>query len=63
MAITSIDPFLCIGCRICVDVCIDDVLIMSRGKATIRYPEECVACLFCELLCPRYAIKVMPNVI
>ena len=50
----------CTGCKICVDVCPEDVLRMEKGrkKAYIAYPEDCVACTVCEWFCPMKCIEV-----
>ncbi len=60
MPITSLDQEICTGCRICVDACPEDVLYMdeSKKKASIRYPEDCVACFACEFFCPVECIQV-----
>ena len=62
MAIERIDPVLCNGCGICVDSCCTDVIRMDdeTKKAVIKYPEDCMLCLICELDCPQRAIYVSP---
>lgn len=57
IAITEIDPFRCVGCGICVQSCMNDVIRMKEGKAHIGYPEDCSACFSCEIDCPREAIS------
>lgn len=53
MAIETLDQEICTGCGICAGVCPEDVFRMTEtGKASIRYPEDCVACLVCEFVCP-----------
>ena len=54
--ITRIDPHRCIGCGTCVQSCMNDVLRMRRGKATIVYQNDCSACFACENDCPREAV-------
>ena len=56
IAITHIDPYRCMGCRTCVQSCMNDVLRMRRGKAIIVYQSDCSACFACENDCPRDAI-------
>jgi 2-oxoglutarate ferredoxin oxidoreductase subunit delta len=55
----------CKGCHICVQVCPKSVLEVDeasfvRGFHPVRVarPEDCTACLQCELLCPDLAIMV-----
>jgi len=63
MTIERIDLQLCTGCGICVNSCSMDVIRMDQEnkKATIKYPEECMCCGFCELDCPENAIYVSPE--
>jgi len=61
MSIERIDHELCDGCGICVNSCSSDVIRMGEdGKAVIKYPEECIVCLYCEEDCPKHAIYVSP---
>ena len=55
-----IDENLCIGCRICVDVCAEDVLRFDKekGKPTIAYPRDCLGCGACAWFCPEHCIEV-----
>jgi NAD-dependent dihydropyrimidine dehydrogenase PreA subunit len=32
----------------------------KRKKAVIKYPEDCMLCLYCERECPVHAIYVSP---
>jgi len=46
------------GCRICIDVCPTDILILdSDGKVRMAY-DECWYCLPCANDCPTKAITV-----
>ena len=58
--ISSIDFEKCVGCGICIDLCITDVLRLNEttGKAYIAYPEDCQDCYQCELECPENAVFV-----
>ena len=55
----------CKGCAYCVDFCPRDVLARSQRfnmkgyhPPDIPNPDACVACGFCELVCPEFAIAV-----
>ena len=63
MAIEKIDPNTCIGCGTCKLVCSSDVIALREedGKAYVKYPEDCIVCLFCEQECPTQAIYVSPT--
>jgi len=62
MVIERIDNDLCTGCGICVNSCPMDVIRMDEEskKAVIKYPEDCMLCLYCEYDCPVHAIYVSP---
>ncbi|NIS82850.1 MAG: 4Fe-4S dicluster domain-containing protein [Anaerolineales bacterium] len=58
-------PERCKGCRICIDLCPQQVLQVSSGTNTkgYHYPEiapgkenSCVYCDFCTMVCPEFAI-------
>ena len=55
----GINPFMCVGCGICVATCPGDSLRLVRGKATVRYPDSCSACYMCVQDCSRFAIRVI----
>ncbi len=58
LAINKIDPYRCIGCNVCVQSCMNDVIRMRRGKAYIAYQEDCSQCFSCIEDCPRDAISL-----
>jgi len=57
LTIKEMVPHRCIGCGICVQSCMNDVIRMKRGKATVLYQEDCGACFACEIDCSREAIS------
>ena len=63
MTIERIDTDLCTGCAICVDSCPMDVIRMDEQsqKAVIKYAEDCMLCLACEIDCSEDAIYVSPE--
>jgi energy-converting hydrogenase B subunit K len=58
MPIQSIDPYLCSGCGLCINICPEDVIRKEGDVAAIVYPEDCLACLACEAVCPLSCIQV-----
>lgn len=63
-----LDPSLCKGCQICIEVCPKRVFektdkISKRAYPIIKAarPSECIGCLECEMLCPDIAITVEKN--
>ena len=65
MVIDRIDPELCNGCGLCVNICPTDVLRMDKKseKAVITYPDDCMLCEFCVADCPTNAITLAPEII
>jgi len=47
-----IDQAGCIGCCICVEVCPNEVFVMSGDKAVVMHPERCNGCGVCVENCP-----------
>ena len=54
---------LCIGCKICFKSCFIDVIKWDEENnvPVAKYPEECVQCGFCEMNCPKRALKMEPD--
>ncbi len=52
----------CKGCGICIEFCPRKVLDLSaEGKAVAARPDQCTRCRLCEVLCPDFAITVLPK--
>ncbi len=58
-----VDDKLCNGCKICFKACFIDVIKWNAKtrRPIIAYPEECVQCMFCEVVCKKEAINVHPD--
>lgn len=56
----TVDTELCIGCKICYKACFIDVIRWDEkeNRPVSAYPEDCVACMYCQAHCPKGAIKV-----
>ena len=62
MAIKKIDYEKCVGCGRCMQICSCDVIRMNKdNRPVIKYPTECIVCLYCEEECPAGAIFVSPE--
>ena len=56
----------CKGCGLCVDVCPMKVLCLASDKINKRghhpveaaYPEKCIVCGSCAIMCPDFIITV-----
>lgn len=48
----------CVGCGICVDACLENVLEIIDGIAQIIYEENCTECGTCFECCPNDAIEL-----
>lgn len=57
----SINEKWCKGCRICIDFCSQNVLVIHNDKAFAEHPEWCSFCNLCELRCPDFAITLRRN--
>jgi len=56
--IASVDPDICVGCRVCQDVC--PVGAISVGEIARVDPKRCNACGSCVQQCPRNALSLHP---
>ncbi|MBN1400391.1 MAG: 4Fe-4S binding protein [Anaerolineae bacterium] len=51
----------CKGCGLCVAFCPQQVYEMREdGHPIVAHAERCVACQWCEIHCPDFAILVQP---
>lgn len=55
----------CKGCGFCIEICPNDVLTESNRlnkKGYVlpepQYPEKCIFCKKCELICPEMALSI-----
>ncbi len=60
-----VDRNVCKGCRLCIDLCSQDVLEVSQNRSAKGYLmpvaariDDCIACMMCEMICPDLAITV-----
>jgi len=55
----TVFPNWCKGCGLCVEFCPQNVLEQAEdGRVIVARPEACIACRWCELHCPDFAIFV-----
>lgn len=54
---TTIDPDLCVGCGLCVQVCPSGTLSMRNGKAQVTGSRS-LNCGHCQAVCPEGAVTV-----
>jgi MinD superfamily P-loop ATPase len=54
-----LDETNCTGCGICVDLCAEHAIVLTRDMAFPEpVPSACVGCLVCVQECPFGAIEV-----
>jgi NAD-dependent dihydropyrimidine dehydrogenase PreA subunit len=56
-----VDQKKCDGCEECMLSCSGEVFEMKKGKAEPARVKDCVLCKTCEEICPKEAIKVIPE--
>ena len=58
--VPTIDPSVCTGCGLCVQICPDNVLSLQDGRSQAGEGEfmGCIACGHCTAVCPTDAITV-----
>ncbi len=62
VATLEYDASLCIGCKLCVEVCPHNVFKMTNKKAEIIQLDKCMECGACEINCLPSALKVKQGV-
>ena len=56
------DSSLCIGCRLCIEVCPHNVFRMRDRKAEVIRTDKCMECGACVLNCAPGALSVKQGV-
>ncbi|GGZ30873.1 4Fe-4S dicluster domain-containing protein [Asticcacaulis endophyticus] len=59
--IADLDPSICNGCGVCVQICPANVFDMGAGTPVIARTDDCQTCFLCELYCETDAIYVDPD--
>lgn len=59
----NFDKEKCSGCKLCYKACFVDVIRWNEEekKPVFKYIEDCEHCNYCEILCPKQCIKVIPD--
>lgn len=57
LPVPSIDPGLCNGCGLCVQICPNKVLLLKESIAVVVKPDACIYIGHCENICPTHAIS------
>lgn len=57
------DPEKCVGCGLCYKSCFVDVIRWDSEakKPVFKYVVDCEHCFYCQSVCARGAIEVIPD--
>jgi ferredoxin len=56
-----LDRSLCKGCKVCIDRCQTNALIMDADKLAVLNPDRCIGCGLCVTTCPSGALCLVPK--
>lgn len=56
-------PENCVGCKLCYKACFVDVIRWDAEakKPIFKYVEDCEHCNYCEIVCAKKCIEVVPD--